>query len=80
MAFASKDKQQTPPAAKSAPSTTTTTDKDGKSFVSYKVRAGDSLYTISKKYPGVSADLIRKANGLSDTNIHPGQILKIPVG
>ena len=80
VAFASKDKQQTPPAAKSAPSTTTTTDKDGKSFVSYKVRAGDSLYTISKKYPGVSADLIRKANGLSDTNIHPGQILKIPVG
>ena len=80
VAFAPKDKQQTTPDTKSAPQTTTKVDKDGKSFVSYKVKAGDSLYTISKKYPGVSADLIRRANGLSDTNIHPGQILKIPVG
>lgn len=49
-------------------------------YVSYLVKSGDSLYTISKKYPGVSADLIQKANGLSDSNIRPGQVLKIPVG
>lgn len=33
-----------------------------------------------KKYPGVSAALIQKANGLSNANIRPGQVLKIPVG
>ena len=51
-----------------------------KGFVSYKVKSGDSLYTISKKYPGVSATNIQKVNGLSDSRIRPGQVLKIPVG
>ena len=53
---------------------------DGKGFVSYKVRSGDSLYSISKKYPGVTAATLQKVNKLSGSNIQPGQILKIPVG
>lgn len=77
--FASSEKPKTSPAQKSAPQSEVAV-KDGKGFVSYKVKAGDSLYTISRKYPGVSADVIRKANGLPNVNIHPGQILKIPVG
>lgn len=52
----------------------------GKEFVSYRVKSGDSLYSISKKYPGVTTALLQKTNGLSGTDIRPGQVLKIPVG
>lgn len=52
----------------------------GKEFVSYRVKSGDSLYSISKKYPGVTTALLQQANGLPDANIRPGQVLKIPVG
>ena len=44
----------------------------------YTVKSGDSLYTIAKKYPGVSAENIKQANGLTSNNIRPGQRLKIP--
>ena len=54
--------------------------KAGKGFVSYEVKSGDSLYSISKKYPGVTISALRRANELPNSNIHPGQILKIPVG
>ncbi|MBN2660993.1 MAG: LysM peptidoglycan-binding domain-containing protein [Tannerellaceae bacterium] len=51
----------------------------GNNFVSYKVKSGDSLYTISKKYPGVTARVIQQTNGLANSDIRPGQVLKIPV-
>lgn len=50
-----------------------------KGITTYKVQSGDSLYSIAKKYPGVSTDDLRKVNGLTNANIHPGQVLKIPV-
>jgi membrane-bound lytic murein transglycosylase D len=43
----------------------------------YTVKSGDSLYTISKKYPGVSADNIKDWNDISGNNIKPGMKLKI---
>lgn len=52
----------------------------GKGYVSYRVKSGDSLYSISRKYPGVTTALLQKTNGLSGTAIRPGQVLKIPVG
>lgn len=48
------------------------------STTTYTVRSGDTLYGIAKRYPGVSADDIMKANGIS-TAIRPGMVLKIPV-
>lgn len=51
-----------------------------KNLVSYKVQSGDSLYSIAKKYPGVSTDDLRKVNGLTSASIRPGQVIKIPVG
>jgi membrane-bound lytic murein transglycosylase D len=70
-AAASKPKtQQQAPAASAS----------GKGYVTYKVKAGDSLYSISRRYPGVSVDALQKANNLPNTNIRSGQILKIPVG
>ncbi|AWG24508.1 LysM peptidoglycan-binding domain-containing protein [Flavobacterium kingsejongi] len=43
----------------------------------YTVKKGDSLYTISKKYPGVSITDIKKWNGISGESIKPGMKLKI---
>jgi len=47
-------------------------------YVTYTVKSGDSLYTISKNYPGVSAQDIMKFNGIS-SRIKPGMKIKIPV-
>lgn len=49
-------------------------------YISYTVRSGDSLYTIAKKYPGVSVKAIQNANGMTHTRLRIGQILKIPQG
>ena len=65
---------------KSASAATKQIASANKDFVSYKVKSGDSLYSISKKYPGVTASSLQKVNGLSSPDIRPGQVLKIPVG
>ncbi len=46
-------------------------------YDTYVVKKGDTLYSIAKAYPGVSANDIMKANGIT-TNIQPGMTLKIP--
>ena len=43
---------------------------------SYKVKKGDTLYTISKQL-GISVDEIKKANHLAGNKLKPGQILSI---
>jgi membrane-bound lytic murein transglycosylase D len=43
----------------------------------YYVKKGDSLYSISKKYPGVTISDIKKWNGIKDGDIKPGMKLKI---
>jgi membrane-bound lytic murein transglycosylase D len=44
----------------------------------YKVKKGDTLYAIAKKYSGVSADNIKSHNSLMNSSLKPGMILKIP--
>ena len=63
--------------SKSSANKSSAASEEGFSF--YEVQSGDSLYTIAQKYPGVSASLIQEVNGLSNSRIHPGQVLKIPV-
>ena len=46
--------------------------------VIYTVKSGDTLFKIAQKYPGVSADDIKKANGLKSDAIRAGQKLTIP--
>ena len=58
----------------------TVSSSNGKEFIAYTVKSGDSLYSIAKKYPGVSTKDLQQANGLSGSDIRPGQVLKIPVG
>jgi membrane-bound lytic murein transglycosylase D len=55
----------------------TTTSSDGK-WVYYTVRSGDNFWSISQKYPGVSADDIMKWNGITNSkSLQVGQKLKI---
>ena len=45
--------------------------------VNYYVKKGDSLYSIAKKYPGVTISDIKKWNDLSAEDLKPGMKLKI---
>lgn len=43
----------------------------------YYVRKGDSLFSIAKKYPGVTISDIKKWNGIRGNTLKPGMKLKI---
>jgi len=51
---------------------------DEMEYITYRVRQGDSLWEIAKKYPGVSETDISRLNNISNAKkIQPGQVLKI---
>lgn len=43
----------------------------------YVVQPGDTLWDISRKYEGITIEKIKELNNLNDTNIKPGQKLKL---
>lgn len=43
----------------------------------HTVQDGDSLWIISRKYPGISIDNLREWNGISGNNLKPGTKLKL---
>ena len=43
----------------------------------YTVKSGDSLWSISQKFPGVTVDKIKNWNDISSTKLKPGTKLKI---
>lgn len=43
----------------------------------HTVQEGDSLWTISKKYPGITIENLREWNGISGNNLKPGTRLKL---
>lgn len=43
----------------------------------HTVQSGDSLWTISRKYPGITIDNLREWNGISGSNLKPGTKLKL---
>ncbi len=51
-----------------------------KEAVSYYVKKGDSLYSIAKKYPGVSISDLKKWNDIRGEELKPGMKLKINNG
>ena len=53
------------------------TTSSNSSEKTYTVRNGDSLWSISQKFPGVSVQNIKKWNDISGTNLKPGTRLKI---
>jgi membrane-bound lytic murein transglycosylase D len=50
---------------------------DKPSFISYKVKSGDTLSSIAEKFNGVTVSSIKKTNKLSKTVLQPGMVLKI---
>ncbi|MGB5418244.1 LysM peptidoglycan-binding domain-containing protein, partial [Algibacter sp.] len=48
--------------------------------INYTVINGDSLWSISQKFPGVSVQNIKDWNGISGSKLKPGMILKISKG
>ncbi len=43
----------------------------------YTVRSGDSLWSISQKFPGISVQNLRAWNGMSGASLKPGMKLKL---
>ncbi|MDY6444648.1 MAG: LysM peptidoglycan-binding domain-containing protein, partial [Bacteroidales bacterium] len=62
----------------SSSSKSSSSSSSGSKAKIYTVKNGDSLYKIAKNYPGISAEDIKKANGLKSDSIKPGQKLTIP--
>ena len=59
------------------PTVTPSTSPAGGFSTTYKVRSGDTLYGIAIRYH-TSVKAIQQLNHLSSTNLHIGQVLKIP--
>lgn len=59
------------------PSKNTTTTKISSSDRTYKVKSGDSLWSISQKFPGITVDQLKKWNDISSTKLKPGMTLKL---
>lgn len=51
--------------------------KQAKTSDHYYVQKGDSLFSIAKKYPGITVSDIKKWNGIKNESIKPGMKLKI---
>lgn len=61
-----------------ASSSSSTVKSNAKTQTTYTVKSGDSLYSIAKNYPGVSANDIMNHNGMKNSSIKPGMKLLIP--
>jgi LysM repeat protein len=76
--FPIKEVKDVKPVETTAPATVQTNVVYSDSIVTYVVKKGETLYTISKRYMISSADL-QKFNNLKSSAISPGATLKIPV-
>lgn len=56
----------------------TKAEQSNTSYGLHTVKQGENLWVIAKKYPGVSAELIKKTNNLSTSSLKVGQRLRIP--
>ena len=60
--------------------TTSSTSGDSSGVITYRVQSGDTLYAISRRYPGLTVAKIQSANQMTTDKLRIGQLLKIPIG
>nr|QIM10870.1 hypothetical protein Muribac1_0790 [uncultured Muribaculaceae bacterium] len=65
------------PAQKTSKKSTAAKAKTKATPKSHKIKSGESLSSIAKKY-GVTVDALRKANGMKNDNLRAGHTLQIP--
>jgi membrane-bound lytic murein transglycosylase D len=74
--FIGEDREQAFVSRKVAGSKPNNISKEG--FVYYTIERGDTLWSISKKFPGVAMDSIRRDNQIYNVHsLQPGTVLKI---
>jgi membrane-bound lytic murein transglycosylase D len=47
-------------------------------YGNYKVKAGDSFYSIAKRYPGYTPNDLMKLNNKTSSRLKVGQYIKVP--
>ncbi|MFZ9004097.1 MAG: LysM peptidoglycan-binding domain-containing protein, partial [Robiginitalea sp.] len=52
-------------------------EASGEDYLTYRVKKGDTLYAISRKYY-LSVEELMKLNGLQNSALNVGQVLKVP--
>ena len=62
-------------ATTSGPATTSTASGN---YANYRVRSGDSFYTIAKRFPGYSHNDLMRINNMRNHRLRVGQIIKVP--
>jgi membrane-bound lytic murein transglycosylase D len=79
LSFAEKQARVGKPAAPSvAAKPAAETVSSGKDYIIYRVKQGDTIWDIMKKYPGVTENEIMKLNNMSDASkLKAGQQIKI---
>lgn len=70
---------KTTPSSRQTTTAKTATKTDG-TYVSYKVKSGESFYTIAKKYPGYSHTDLMRINNTKSPSLKVGQVIKVPRG
>jgi membrane-bound lytic murein transglycosylase D len=78
MTFAQKQASIGKKVSTSTASTKKSKEPEDPNYIYYTVRRGDNLWSIAKKFSGVTNESIMKLNNISDVRkISPGQRLKI---
>lgn len=75
--FKKESVSKTAVAATQTASKSTHTDNSSSEVKTYKVKPGDSLWSITKKFPGLTVENIKKWNDISSDNIKAGTTIKI---
>lgn len=72
---------KTPTAKSSTPKSSasaTSSKKSSGTYAQYKVKSGDSYYTIARKYPGYSHTDLMRINNTKSESLRVGQVIKVP--